>query len=218
MIQPPTEYKRSFFDRHGPGAAGLVTASVWGVAMGILTLVMLASVRGLTFMTILSSVGAGLFVGGLGPALGNAFGGFWNRVAVNGASTPSAPQFSRERSLVMQGKIEEAFVLIEKQVAADRTNIQVRILAAELYLSERNNPERSAQLLREAHLVRPMSVGDDVYIANRLVDLYVGPLSTPYKAFRELRRIIERYPNTSAAQHARVALAALKERHAEPLE
>jgi len=218
MIQPPTEYKRSFFDRHGPGAAGLVTASVWGVAMGILTLVMLASVRGLTFMTILSSVGAGLFVGGLGPALGNAFGGFWNRVAVNGASTPSAPQFSRERSLVMQGKIEEAFVLLEKQVAADRTDVQVRILAAELYLSERHNPERSAQLLREAHLVRPMSVGDDVYIANRLVDLYVGPLNTPYKAFRELRRIIERYPNTSAGQHARVALAALKERYPEPLE
>jgi len=76
---------------------------------------------------------------------------------------------------------------------------------------------RAGQLLTD--IIKAMKMTrDDVYIANRLVDLYVGPLNTPYKAFRELRRIIERYPNTSAAQHARVALAALKERHAEPLE
>ena len=218
MTQPPTQYKPTFFDRHGPEAAGILTARVWGVAMGLVTFAILSSARGLTVATVLGAIGGGVLVGNLGPVLGSLFGGMWNTIAVNGGSTPSTPQYSRERSLVMQGKIDEALELLDKTMSADRTDIQARLFAADLYLHERNNPERSAELLREAHAVRPISAGDDVYIANRLVDLYVGPLNTPYKALRELRRIIERYGNTSAANHARVALAALKERHAAQLE
>jgi len=217
MTQPPTQYKPTFFDRHGPEAAGILTARVWGVAMGLVTFAILSSVRGLTLVSVLGGIGGGVLVGNLGPVLGSLFGGMWNTIAVNGGSTPSTPQYSREHSLVMQGKIDEALALLDNRMAADRTDIQLRIFAADLYLRERKNPERSAELLREAHAVRPMSAGDDVYIANRLVDLYVGPLNTPYKAVRELRRIIERYDDTSAANHARVALAVLRERHAEQL-
>jgi hypothetical protein len=218
MTQPPADYKPTFFDRHGPGAAGLVTARVWGVAMGFVTLAILSGARGLTAMTVLESVAAGLLTSNLGPAIGNLFGGFWNTVAVNGGSTPSTPQFSREQSLVMQGKVDEALASLEAITAGDANDIQARIFAAELHLRERNNAERSAELLREAHAVRPISSGDDVYIANRLVDLYVGPLNTPSKALRELRRVIDRYGDTSAANHARAALAALKQRHVEQSE
>ena len=212
MTQPLPPYKPTFFDRHGPGAAGLLTSAVWGVAMGVLTLALLSSKQGFGVMTVLESIGAGVLVGGLGPALGNLFGGLWNTIAVNGSSTPSVPDFSREQTLVMQGKIDEALALLEAGMAADKTAIRLRIFAAEIYERERNNPYRSAALLREAHAVRPMSASDDIYIANRLVDLYSGPLDTPYKAIRELRRIIERHSGTSAAEHARVALAALKAR------
>jgi len=217
MTQPPTQYKPTFFDRHGPEAAGILTARVWGLAMGLLTFAILSSQRGLTLGTVLGGICGGILVGNLGPLLGSLFGGMWNTIAVNGGSTPSTPQYSRVHALVMQGKIDEALALIETTMSADPTDIQARIFAADLYLRERNNAERAAELLREAHAVRPMSAGDDVYIANRLVDLYVGPLNTPYKAIRELRRIVARYGNTSAANHARLALAALKERHAEQL-
>jgi hypothetical protein len=215
MTEPPAQYKPTFFDRHGPGAAGLITARLWGVCMGLLTLAILSSQRGLTLMTVAGGIGAGLLVAGLGPALGNLFGGFWNTVAVGGGSTPSTPQFSRVQSLVMQGKMDEAFTLLESTLTTEPNAIRVRIFAAELYLRERGDAARAAELLREAHAVRPMSPGDDVYVANRLIDLYVGPLDTPYKAIRELRRIIERYGDTSAGNHARAALAALKERQVE---
>ena len=58
-----------------------------------------------------------------------------------------------------------------------------------------------------------MTTGQFVYVTNRLVDLYTGPLGEPGKALGELRKLIDRYPGSAAAENARVALAALKARH-----
>jgi hypothetical protein len=56
---------------------------------------------------------------------------------------------------------------------------------------------------------------DAVYASSRLADLYDGPLNEPGRALVELRRIIERYPGTAVATHARDALPKLKARLAE---
>ena len=53
---------------------------------------------------------------------------------------------------------------------------------------------------------------DAVYSSSRLVDLYDGPLDEPGRAVVELRRIIERFPGSDVAKHARTALPALKAR------
>jgi hypothetical protein len=52
--------------------------------------------------------------------------------------------------------------------------------------------------------------GHDIYVSNKLADLYLGPLKAPGKALVEFRRLIERYPGSSAARHAKSALAHLK--------
>jgi hypothetical protein len=86
------------------------------------------------------------------------------------------------------------------------------VRAAELYDRERGNPARAAELFREAQRIEACSVGEHVYIAHRLVDLYTGPLDQPGRALVELRRLIERFPAHPAADQARHALAALKTR------
>ena len=53
---------------------------------------------------------------------------------------------------------------------------------------------------------------DAIYSSSRLVDLYDGPLAEPGRAVVELRRIIEQYPGSDMARHARKALPALKAR------
>jgi hypothetical protein len=201
----------TFFDRHGPAAAAYMTSAAWGLSMGGLMLIA-TSGSGINLRGVMVSSATALFIAGIGPVVGHVIGGFWHTVAVSGSSTPSTPQFSYEQSLVMLGKTDDALASFESVIAGDAQAIQPRILAAELYAGERNFT-RAADLLREAQQIRPIAVGDDVYIANRLVDLYVGPLDAPGKALRELRRIIDSYGDTAAADHARTALAALKQRY-----
>lgn len=50
---------------------------------------------------------------------------------------------------------------------------------------------------------------------NRLVDLLTGPLRDPGRAAVELRRLIDRHPTSTAAAHAREALAKIKQTLAE---
>ena len=45
---------------------------------------------------------------------------------------------------------------------------------------------------------------------NKLVDLYLGPLKDPGRALVELRRLADRYPGSTAAKHAKMAIANLK--------
>ena len=53
-----------------------------------------------------------------------------------------------------------------------------------------------------------------LYCTQRLIDLRLGPLNAPERAFPELRRIMDTYPNSREAQGAREALQRLKrERH-----
>jgi hypothetical protein len=212
IAENPGAYKRTFFDRHGPEAAAYVSAGVWGVAIGSVMLVV-SLAGGAGFLGVIASLVTAAVVAGMGPTIGYVFGSFWNTVAVNGGSTPSVPQYSYEQALIMQGKVAEALASLETIIAGDAATIQARIFAADLYFREGNNAARAAELLRDAQKIRPISTGDDIYIANRLVDLYVGPLNTPYKALRELRRVIDQYQNSSAANHARAALAKLKERY-----
>ena len=214
MTSERDAYRTTFFDRHGPVAASYVTSGVWGLAIGCVTFA-IANHHGLTLGGIVASVAAALFTGTLGPTLGHVAGSIWNTIAVNGGSTPSQPQYSYQQTLVMQGRIDHALESFEEIIAADSGAIQPRIRAAELYLREGNKFRRAFELLREAQTIRPISAGEDIYIAHRLVDLFTGPLNTPGKALRELRRVIDQYGNSAAADQARVALAKLKERYVE---
>jgi len=51
---------------------------------------------------------------------------------------------------------------------------------------------------------------DDVFASNRLVDLYLAWPGHETKGLRELRRLIDTYPETDAAERARAGLVNLK--------
>ncbi len=55
-----------------------------------------------------------------------------------------------------------------------------------------------------------LAAKDDVYASNRLVDLYRAWPGNETKALRELRRLIDTYPDTDVAVRAREGLATLK--------
>lgn len=209
------EYKRTLFDRHGAAAADYIRAYGYGLMVfGLVT-----GTAG-PHIGFLRAAGAGI-VGGLVVAwlalgLAGAVGWTWKRFMVDGASTPYVEQYSYQQALVMQGKLDEALESFEAVIAEKPGEFDPRVKAAELYDRDRKNHRRAAELFREAQRIETINAGQFVYVTNRLVDLYTGPLGEPGKALVELRKLIERYPGSAAAIQARDALATLKSRHLTP--
>ncbi len=145
-----------------------------------------------------------------GYRFGSAVGDGWKTIAVDGSSTPYREQFSYQQALVMQGRLDEALQSFEMIIAEQLLAVDARIRAAELYARDKQDPRRAAELFRDVQRIESVTSGEFMYATNRLVDLYTGPLVEPGRALVELRRLIERFPGTSAAEHARDALGRLK--------
>jgi hypothetical protein len=207
-----TEYKPTLFDRHGPDARGILVAWGSGFLICIVTIAVLMLARGFQGWELPFGLVAGIAGGGVGWVLGEGVGGMVRHVAVDGSSTPYERQFSYEQALVMQGRVDDALTSFEAVIAAEPALVAARIKAAELYVKERANHLRAAELFREVSRLPSLTSGDDVYVTNRLVDLYLGPLHDPGRAMVELARLIDRLPRSAAADHARRSLADLKSR------
>jgi hypothetical protein len=209
-VTDPPPYKSTLFDRLGPDAQFVVRAwgyglTVFGTAFGAMAFRGALSLSGLLVAT-----AAGALVGLTAYYLSDYTGRAVNEVMFSGSSTPYQEQYSYQQALVMQGKVAEALESFEALIVESPESVAARIKAAELYAREGKNPTRAAELFREARRIPAITPRDDVYIANRLVDLFTGPLGTPGRALVELRRLIERYPGTTTAANAREALGRLK--------
>lgn len=175
-----------------------------------LTFAALALQLGVSIWTLLGSVIAAVLAGAATLLFSKAVGD-GAAVLTTGSHSSSETQFSYQQSLVMQGKVDEALVSVEALIAASPTAIEPRVLAAELYSRNAAQALRAAELFREAQRIAGITPGRDVYVTNRLVDLLTGLLANPGRAVVELRRLIERYPRSKAASHAREAIARIKE-------
>jgi hypothetical protein len=207
-----TPYKPTLFDRRGPDAAQLLQA--WGFALlvfGVTTGGFMLQI-GFHWWELPVGAGAGALAGVVGWFVGEMTGGAWKRVAVDGSSTPYERQFSYEQSLVMKGRVDDALASFEAVIATEPELIVPRIKAAELYAREKKDPQRAAELFRDVLRSPSITSGENVYVTNRLVDLYIGPLNDPGRALVELRRLIDTRPGSDAAEHARRSLADLKAR------
>ena len=205
-----TEYKPTLFDRHGPAALDRVRALSFGAMVFGLSFAVLALQTGFSVWTFVCPPVAAVVTAGMAFLLGKVAGDGWHKVAISGASTPYEEQFSYQQSLVMQGKVDEALASFEEMIAATPDAIEPRIRAAELYSQNREGARRAAELLRQAQRIPSIAPGRDIYATNRLVDLLTGPLRNPGRAVVELRKLIDRYPSSTAAAHARDALARIK--------
>jgi tetratricopeptide (TPR) repeat protein len=205
-------YKPTLFDRHGPVAAQFLRAWGYGLTVfGLVTGVLIIRV-GFVWWVFPAAIISGALVGGMGWLIGEAAGGAWKRVAVDGSSTPYKEQYSYQQALVMQGKLDEALESFEAVIAEKPSAVDPRVKAAELYAREKRNAQRAAELFREVQRIPTASAGEYIYATHRLVDLLTGPLNDPGRALVELRRIVDRYPGLPAAQQAREALKTLKAR------
>ena len=220
-----SSYKVTFLDRHGPAGMHRVKALSYAAVVFALSGVMFAflfhflvGARGFAFIG-LTLVSAGTLSGAsmyLGLAGGQAAGDVMKYVTAGGSSTPYEEQFSQEQALVMQRDYSGALACYEQRITLTPGEPRVRIAAADLYVQHGDDPRRAAELYREVQRLPATSSGQDVYVSNKLADLYLGPLDAPGRALVEFRRLIERYPGSTTAKFARMALDNVKrDLHAE---
>ncbi|HEU4748199.1 MAG TPA: tetratricopeptide repeat protein [Gemmatimonadaceae bacterium] len=213
-----SEYKRSLFDKFGPDAADLYKIGSWmivpvvaGASVGGALAVRAGIVGGALVLAVLTGAvlgvaGTALFVLSVSRGAGAAFGSF---IQPSGNRTPYERQFSYEDSLVMRGDVAGALASYERIIAEAPDEAQPRLRAAEVCLKAKLN-EKAEALFRAVQRLPRVTLGDDVYASHRLVDLYRAWPGRETKALRELRRLIDTYPNTDVASHARDGLVSLK--------
>lgn len=165
----------------------------------------------LPFVVVCALVGFAVGLFAIAGITGTASRAIAGAVLPSGRSTPAADDFSREDALLMQRDVAGALASFEAKIAADPLAAAARLRAADLHAAN-GDPRRAEALYREVQRIPRVAAKDDVYAANRLVDLYDGVLEEPGRAMVELRRIIDRHPATRAAEEARVGLAALRAR------
>jgi len=213
-----SEYKRSLFDKLGPEAADLYRLGSWiiipvlsGASIGA-GLAARAGVAGAGIVlavlvgAILGAAGTALFVLSVSRGAGAAFGSF---IQPSGNRTPYERQFSYEDSLVMRGDVAGALASYDRIIAESPDEAQPRLRAAEVCLGSKLN-EKAESLFRGVQRLPRVSAKDDVYASHRLVDLYRTWPGNETKGLRELRRLIDTYPNTDVATRAREGLVSLK--------
>lgn len=84
------------------------------------------------------------------------------------------------------------------------------IRAGELYMRSLGEPEMSLDRFRHARKIHGVAPEQARYAAQKIIDLYLGPLADEGKAMVEMRKLIERHPGTPEAEGARSALARRK--------
>lgn len=220
--RPVPPYRPTLFDRLGPDAGLVIRAFAYGGLVFGMSIPLFASLApkvvspawplAAAAFVLVGSAALGACAAGTAFVISNGAGRTFGRFTMGGDTTPYREQYSREQALVMRGEVDEALRAFEAVIASDTQAVDPRMRAAELYVKERGNHRRAAELFREVQRIPTATAGEDVYASNRLVDLYTGPLANPGRALVELRRLIEHHPNTPAAAHARAAINALKPR------
>lgn len=221
MATPPPENdenrKPTLFDRYGPDAGRLLHLRGWSLVIFLTSLFLAWGLLrriglSLGWAVLLTPVGALALTWVLRRAIlvSSDGAGSAMQLVTLGGKAPYEDQFSLEQAMVMRGEVGEALASFERRIEARGSGVEVRVRAAELYAGEGKNPTRAAELLRAARALPELTEGQDIYVTNRLADLLAGPLNEHGRALVELRRLVERYPGTPAASHARAALSALK--------
>jgi len=213
-----SSYKVTFFDRHGPEGLIRIKAfsyglMVFGVGLAGFPLILGKLGVGLLILipvTLIGSATLGYAAMKGGLRLTEMAGDATKYFTAGGSNTPYEDQFSEEQALVMKRDYATALALFEHRIVMAPGEPRVRIAAADLYRTYGDNPKRAAELYREVQRFPEVMTGHDVYVSNKLADLYLGPLKEPGRALVEFRRLIERYPGSVAADHAKMALNNLK--------
>jgi hypothetical protein len=210
------EYRRSWLDKYGPEGASYAK-----IASFLLIPTVGGALVGTTYFAhqgySTGGVIAGGLVGGVLGAAGSALlvistfesmGGMF-RAFIQPDHSPHQRQYSYEDSLVMRGDVEGALASYEKIILESPNDAVPRIRAADLCAKSQLR-ERAETLFRAVQRLPRVTPKDDIYASNRLVDLYLAWPGHETKGLRELRRLVDTYPETEVAARARAGLVNLK--------
>lgn len=216
------EYKRTWMDRVGGDAGYQMRAygyglQVFGITTGAVFLIMAQGGGRVSafsiVITLLISAAVGSLVTFMALKFASGSGAVMKAFTLpSGNSTPYEEQFSYQESMIARGDVDGALESFEAIIAECPDSVNVRLKAAEHYAARRRNPKRAAELFVEARKIAGVTSRDAIYATSRLIDLYDGPLDEPGRALVEMRRVIEQYPDSAVAKHARAALPSLKAR------
>src|SRR5215208_1883605 len=142
------EYTSTLFDRHGPAAADRIRIAAYAAMVFLLTLGGLALKIGLSGRALFWSLIAGVMSGSAAHVLVKLVGDGSRALTMGGYTSASGEEYSYQKSLVMQGKVDDALASYEALIATSATAIEPRILAAELYSRSAEGALRAAELLR----------------------------------------------------------------------
>lgn len=124
-----------------------------------------------------------------------------------GSRPPSGTSLAE--SIAMTGNFEEASAQFDAIRAEQGETVATLRAEAEMYAGPAGNPDKAKELFQRMRRAPDCTRSDELYATHRLVDLYFGPLGEPDRAITELRRIVERFPETRDAEGAALAI----ERH-----
>ncbi len=214
-------HKKSIADRVGHDRYVMILRALpWSLSAGLIAAMLLgfaAARSGSRYVVLWFAVGfVGGTLGALGAALGlsNAAGALALRtLQPDGSSTPYTFDFSQIESHVVRGDHATAATLWESAISERPGDPEVRVRAADFYTGPIAQHDRALALYREVQGLAQTPPERLLYASQRIVDLYVGPLADKGRAIVELRRIIDRWPNSTAARFGRDALARLKAEH-----
>jgi hypothetical protein len=153
---------------------------------------------------VLGGAGSALFVIWMSEGAGSMFGSF---IQPNRSSYER--QYSYQDAMVMRGDVDGALASYEKIILEAPDDPQPPMRAADLCAKSRLR-ERAETLFRSVQRLPRVSPKDDIYASHRLVDLYLAWPGHETKGLRELRRLIDTYPETDVADRARAGLVNLK--------
>jgi hypothetical protein len=211
------EYRRTIFDRQGPEAVHFlrtVISLVIPIFAGALIGGALAWRRDFSAgLIVLAALGGSIvlavwwwyLVTRVSHGAGKMFGEF---IQPSGSGSYER-QYSHEDALVMRGDVGGALSSYERMILERPNDAPPRIRAAELY-AKSGMRERAELQFRAVQRIPRVARGDDIYASNRLVDLYLAWPGHETKGLRELRRLIDIYPETDVAERARAGLVNLK--------
>ena len=210
-------YKRTVFDQRGPEAAHFlqaVSSLIIPIVAGALIAGALAVRNGYSApLVVVAAVGGSIvfavwwwfFVTRTSHGAGKLFGAF---LQPSGAGSYER-QYSHEDALVMRGDVEGALASYEEIILEAPTDPQPRIRAADL-CAKSGLRERAETLYRSVQRLPRVAARDDIYASNRLVDLYLAWPGHEVNGLRELRRLVDTYPESDVAERARAGLVNLK--------
>jgi tetratricopeptide (TPR) repeat protein len=130
--------------------------------------------------------------------------------APSGASTPVRREYSQAQALRAAGDYPEAVKAYEVFVAEFPEEPEPYLQIARILRDDLHAYADAARWLRRARLDARLTVGQDLLVAQELIELYRGKLDEPERAMPELARIADLVPGTPQAEAARRELAELR--------